>query len=447
MTEQLNDLPEGYQMTELGPLPAEWRVVRLGEVLEEVPLDTRAERIRPEKMYTRIVTKLYGLGIECKERIRGDRISAKVMYRTTAGDFVFSKINIRKGAYGVIPAFLDGAVVTTEHPILRAKEEHLSVDFLRYYLLQPQTWELFRLHAKGFSGKERVKTREFLSVSIPLPPLEEQRAIAEVLRTVQRAREATEGVLAAARELKKSLMRHLFTYGPVPVDRADAVEMQETEIGLLPAHWRVVRLGEVVKLVRGISWSKKDESAKGIPVIAIPNVQGGRVVVENIRYRINKRISDSKRLRQNDILLVGSSGSIQNVGRVAIVDFLPFQLATFASFLVKAIPTGIERRFLLYLLQSPVIDFRACSKRAADGKYNLQVKQLAEHPIPLPPLGEQREIARMLQTVDEKIRAEEGRKEALEALFKTLLHDLMTAKRRLPGEFVAQFAKEQEGRP
>lgn len=264
---------------------------------------------------------------------------------------------------------------------------------------------------------------------------------------MQRAREATEGVLAAARELKKSLMRYLFTYGPVPVEEAGRVPLKETEIGPLPAHWQVVRLGKVVKLVRGISWSKKDESAKGIPVIAIPNVQGGRVVVENIRYRINKRISDSKRLRQNDILLVGSSGSIQNVGRVAIVDFLPFQLATFASFLVKAIPTGIERRFLLYLLQSPVIDFRACSKRAADGKYNLQVKQLAEHPIPLPPLGEQREIARMLQTVDEKIRAEEGRKEALEALFKTLLHDLMTAKRRLPGEFVAQFAKEQEGRP
>ena len=53
----------------------------------------------------------------------------------------------------------------------------------------------------------------------------------------------------------------------------------------------------------------------------------------------------------------------------------------------------------------------------------------------------------MLQTVDEKIRAEEGRKEALEALFKTLLHDLMTAKRRLPGEFAAQFAKEHEVRP
>ena len=59
--------------------------------------------------------------------------------------------------------------------------------------------------------------------------------------------------------------------------------------------------------------------------------------------------------------------------------------------------------------------------------------------IPLPPLDEQREIARILQAVDARIAAGQARRAALEELFKTLLHVLMSARIRLPAEFVIQF--------
>jgi len=65
--------------------------------------------------------------------------------------------------------------------------------------------------------------------------------------------------------------------------------------------------------------------------------------------------------------------------------------------------------------------------------------------IPLPPLEEQREIARILQTVDRKIEAEENHKRALEGLFKSLLHHLMTAKVRMPEAFISRFEEVHHG--
>lgn len=51
--------------------------------------------------------------------------------------------------------------------------------------------------------------------------------------------------------------------------------------------------------------------------------------------------------------------------------------------------------------------------------------------IPLPPIDEQRQIAKLLMSSDEKIAAEEDRKTALQTLFKSMLHQLMTGQIRL----------------
>jgi type I restriction enzyme S subunit len=86
---------------------------------------------------------------------------------------------------------------------------------------------------------------------INVPPLPEQRAIAHVLRTVQRAREATEKVIAAAKQLKRSLMVYLFTYGPVRNRVAASVELIQAEFGTIPSHWNVLRFEDTVDIVSG----------------------------------------------------------------------------------------------------------------------------------------------------------------------------------------------------
>ena len=242
--------------------------------------------------------KLYAKGVVLRSVTRGDKIGTKILYKVEEGDFVFSKIDLRNGAWGFVPLELAGALVSGDFPIIRIDQTAVWQDYLTYYLSQPYTWEPFRAVSVGTTGRRRARPDAVMTLPIPLPPLPEQRAIAHVLRTVQRAKEATEGVIAALKELKKSLMQHLFTYGPVPVTERERVPLQETEIGPIPAHWRVMRLGEVAKLRTGPFGSllhASDYVEGGIPFVMPKDLSSTGQIIPHSIARIKQDDQTSSR--------------------------------------------------------------------------------------------------------------------------------------------------------
>ena len=101
--------------------------------------------------------------------------------------------------------------------------------------------------------------------------------------------------------------------------------------------------------------------------------------------------------------------------------------AYIVSHLCAVIPNSkaVDQRYLFYALK-----VRKFSSEKVEGYPTLNLSEIRNALIPLPPLSEQRAIARVLRTVDKKLQAEEARKQALEELLKTLLHNLMTGKIR-----------------
>jgi len=136
-----------------------------------------------------------------------------------------------------------------------------------------------------------------------VPPLPEQKAIAHVLLTVQQAREATEKVIAATRQLKHSLMKHLFTYGPVPFAQADKVELKETEVGEISKNWDVVNIGEIVTRTQyGIS--KRGEKNGKYPILRMSNLVDGQVATDGLQFvdLDDKEFASFRLINSGDIL-------------------------------------------------------------------------------------------------------------------------------------------------
>jgi type I restriction enzyme S subunit len=276
--------------------------------------------------------------------------------------------------------------------------------------------------------------------SIVTPPLPEQRAIAAVLQTVQGAKEACEQVLAATRQLKQSLLHHLFTYGPVPFADAAHVPLKATEIGEVPESWRPTTLGQVADVGYGVqaAVAHLTDSSKGIPILTNVNItRGGAIDLTTLRYY---ELAEAKRdrftLRKGDVLFNWRSGSQEHVGKTAL--FMLDGEYTHSSFILRMrCSEAIRPQFLakyLHWLRSRRYFARTRQQSSVNSVFN---KSLSETiPVLLPSLETQDEIAAQLSAVDAKLAAEETRRAALAALFQSLLHHLMTGTVRLP-----EFAK------
>ena len=444
-TVEENTLPEGYRMTELGPLPEEWRVVKLGEVFEEVVERVKdLEYLHANKLPVLSLTKNEGLILQAerfRKRIATEDVDEYKVVRR--GQIVYNPYVIWEGAIHILSKF-EAGIVSPVYVVLRAKQKIADPYFLDAWLRMPQAIAAYNRFATGAVNRRRaIKKQDFWRICLPLPPLPEQKAIAQVLKSVQEAKEKTEEVIKALKEFKKSLMRHLFTYGPVPVNETDRVETRETEIDPLPAHWKVVRLGEVLTRIQ-YGLSKRGKKKGSYPIIRMNNIQDGRIVAYPLQYvNLNEEEFAKFRLEKQDILF-NRTNSFELVGKTAL-----FELEgdyVFASYLIRlrVFTKYVEPRFLNYLLNWEKTQNRL--KRLASravSQANISASKLQGFKIPLPPLSEQQQIARILRAVDRRIEAEENRKQALDDLFRSLLHNLMTAKIRLPKEFIDRFAENE----
>lgn len=185
--------------------------------------------------------------------------------------------------------------------------------------------------------------------------------------------------------------------------------------------WPMVRLEDVCRFVAGLTFKKSDAStekrqASDIATLRAGNIQNGKIVMDELVYLPNAIIKPAQYLMVNDILMATSSGSLDVLGKSAIVK--ESANISFGAFLrvIRPNPNRVDPTFLFHLLSSDRIlaEIRATGKGANIN--NLRSSSLSELQIPLPPLAEQRRIAEILESSTESIRKTKQHIRAIEEL-------------------------------
>ena len=418
-----------FKDTDIGPMPAEWEVVRLGDLFD----------IQQGKALHR----KHQQGISPYPFLRTSNVYWGKIDLSKVDEMDFSEAEVEK--YSLQPNDLlvceggeIGRAALWQKQLrtycyqnhlhrLRIASEDVHPAFYMYWM--QAAFLLLNVYVgvgvkTTIANLSRSRLSRFL---LPKPPLPEQRRIAHVLSTIQQAIAAQEDIIAAARETKRSLMHRLFTYGP----GAEPAPTKETEIGEIPEHWEVVRVDDVFEIKLGKMLSKA--ARRGISprlYLRNANVQWGYFDLDEVKEMdFAPDEMDVFRLRKDDILVCEGG----EIGRTAIwEEQLPecyYQKALHR--LRPKAPNILPKFFLYYMMLVFLIRQVSVVEGAKSTIAHLPVAKLRMVPVTLPPLGEQRQLVEQIGAVDSKIAAEEQRKAALQALFQSMLHQLMTGQVRV----------------
>ncbi|RLA85282.1 MAG: restriction endonuclease subunit S [Deltaproteobacteria bacterium] len=409
----------GYNQTTIGEIPKDWEVINLGKASPGV-IGILAGYAFSSKYFNEKegipLIRIRDLGKNSTEALYNGPFEDE--YLVSPGEILISmdgefKAYVWRGPKGL----LNQRVLK----VWSKNEEYLDNLYLYYAIQKPL--RIIELQV-GQTTVKHLSTKHFDRITIPLPPIEEQRRIAEVLSGVDDAIRRVDLAIAKTERLKKGLMQKLLTEG------IGHKEFKETKIGKIPKTWKIVRIKHIASVKEGI-YGKRGE--KGIIQLKADSILDNGKINSNAYalITVNHRI-DEYLLRPGDILL-SNRNSANLVGKCAIFRG-EFSECVFSNLLtrLRVHSKDIIPEWLLYVLMKMWHDgfFKSLSTRAVNQA--LLRKGLVERlRVPIPPVSEQQKIAEILSYVNKKFDLERMRKEKLVRIKKGLMGDLLTGRRRV----------------
>lgn len=254
--------------------------------------------------------------------------------------------------------------------------------------------EQFQVAANGIT-RFGIAAGAIGDVLFPVPPFDEQHAIAAFLRHKTALIDALiakkQRLVELLREKRAALISHVVTRGLNP--HAQTKPSGLDWLGSIPKHWEVKRLRFVGDAYIGLTFDPVDlaDAGEGVLVLRASNVHDGRVTLDDNIY-VKMAIPRHIITRVGDILICSRSGSRALIGKNAMIDADSAGL-TFGTFMT--VFRSPANTFLSYVFNSTLFDYQSGAFLTSTIN-QLTLQNLYGFEVPMPPSDEQQAIATYL---------------------------------------------------
>ncbi|NQT45878.1 MAG: restriction endonuclease subunit S [Candidatus Omnitrophica bacterium] len=420
-------IEKGYKQTELGVIPEDWDVKKLGEIgffskgqgiRKDQSQSGELPCIRYGELYTRHSNYIKQYYSFISKEI------AATAKKLAVGDILFAGSGETKEEIGKCAAFIDNIEAYAGGDVVIFSPYSTDSLILGYLLNAPIAVKQKASKGQG-DAVVHISASNLKEVKIPLPSLvKEQTAIATVLFDTDALIERLDKLIFKKKTIKQGAMQQLLT--------------GKKRLPGFSGKWEVKRLGEIGNCIRGVSYNgKRDLSSYDtdttVRLLRSNNVQDGSIDLSELQFVNYSRVKPIQELQENDIVICMANGSKQLVGKSGIFNILGNYKYTFGAFMGCFRTSSIHAvsRFISFTFQTH--QYRSYIDVLLSGSSinNLKPSDIESIEIPYPTKEEQAAISTVLSDVDAEIKRLEQEKDKYIMIKQGIMQELLTGKMRL----------------
>lgn len=268
-------------------------------------------------------------------------------YLCSKGDLIVAMTEQAAGLLGstaIVPE--DNRYLHNQRIGLISCNEYLNKDFT-YYLFMTQTVRQQISRSASGTKVKHTSPEKIYEVQVYIPKIQTQRNIAKILTTLDQKIQINNQINQELEAMAKTLYDYWFVQFDFPDQNGKPYKSSGGKMVYhpelkreIPEGWGVEKLGELIQLERGVTYAKSDIVEKttndAIGVLRATNITGNVMDLNDLVYLTKDKINNKQIIKQNETLIVMSSGSKEHLGKNAINYYE--EVIGFGAFCSKIVP-------------------------------------------------------------------------------------------------------------